>query len=331
MRRTLVPVVPERGLRRVWSAFAVLTTALLATPAFGQAGHADSLKADSLRRFTLEPIAVSATRSDLPLTHTPNAVHLLDRSDISFGRPTMGPDEALAQVPGVYAANRYNYSVDQRISIRGFGARAAFALRGIKVLMDGIPQTLPDGQGQLTNLELGEADRIEVLRGSSSALFGNAAGGVISVWTDPVPPRSVSEEIKITGGTFDTGLDRGWTKWIATTRARVGQGAAQLSLSRLAFSGERQHSDADLRNLNTHLAVPLGNGWSLNALVDAGDDPKAGNPGALTAVEMARNRDSAAAVNLTTRAGKDVSQVQGGATLRRRFASGGEARWSRPA
>src|SRR2546430_10487315 len=122
MRRTLVPVVPERGLRRVWSAFAVLTTAPLATPAFGQAGHADSLKADSLRRFTLEPIAVSATRSDLPLTHTPNAVHLLDRSDISFGRPTMGPDEALAQVPRVYAANRYNYSVDQRISIRGFGA-----------------------------------------------------------------------------------------------------------------------------------------------------------------------------------------------------------------
>src|SRR6266403_690873 len=71
-------------------------------------------------------------------------------------------DEALANVPGVFVANRYNFSQDQRISIRGFGARSAFAVRGIKILVDGIPQTLPDGQGQLTNLELGEVDRIEI-------------------------------------------------------------------------------------------------------------------------------------------------------------------------
>src|SRR2546426_10498981 len=82
----------------------------------------------------------------------------------SRARPTWGLDEALATVPGVYAANRYNFSLDQRISIRGFGARSAFAVRGIKVLLDGIPQTLPDGQGQLTNVELGAVDRIEVLR-----------------------------------------------------------------------------------------------------------------------------------------------------------------------
>src|SRR5207247_10497382 len=198
--------------------------------------------ADSLRVYTLPPAVVSVTRGNPPINRIPQAVQLVDKTEISRARPTSRLGAALAQVPGVYAANRYNYSVDQRISIRGFGARAAFALRGIKVLMDGIPQTLPDGQGQLTNLELGEADRIEVLRGSSSALFGNAAGGVISVWTDTVPPRSVSEEIKITGGTFDTGLDRGWTKWIATTRARGGQGAAQLALARLAFSGARQQS-----------------------------------------------------------------------------------------
>src|SRR5205085_8479498 len=113
----------------------------------------------------------------------PRSLRTVSREQISRARPTWGLDEALASVPGIFVANRYNFSQDQRISIRGFGARSAFAVRGIKILVDGIPQTLPDGQGQLTNVELGEVDRIEVLRGSSSALFGNASGGVISIWT----------------------------------------------------------------------------------------------------------------------------------------------------
>ena len=108
-------------------------------------------------------------------------------------------DELLA-LPGVFVANRYNFAQDQRLSIRGFGARSAFAVRGIKILVDGIPQTLPDGQGQLTNLELGEVDRIEVLRGSSSALFGNASGGVISVWTRPLAVQGIYTEASMVGG-----------------------------------------------------------------------------------------------------------------------------------
>src|SRR5216110_2597408 len=116
---------------------------------------------DSLRVYTLPPAVVSVTRANPPINRIPQAVQLLDKTEISRARPTWGLDEALATVPGVYAANRYNFSLDQRISIRGFGARSAFAVRGIKVLVDGIPQTLPDGQGQLTNLELGAADRIE--------------------------------------------------------------------------------------------------------------------------------------------------------------------------
>src|SRR5881296_3365301 len=159
--------------------------------------------ADSLRVYTLPPAVVSVTRANPPINRIPQAVQLVDKTEISRARPTWGLDEALATVPGVFAANRYNFSLDQRISIRGFGARSAFAVRGIKVLLDGIPQTLPDGQGQLTNVELGAADRIEVLRGSSSALFGNASGGVISIWSDPAAPRQVVQEIRFTGGTFD--------------------------------------------------------------------------------------------------------------------------------
>src|SRR5438132_14431690 len=151
-------------------------------------------------KFVLPPITVSATRSTLPLSKTPHAVQLVDKAQISGAKPTWGLDEALSNVPGVFVANRYNFSLDQRISIRGFGARSAFAVRGIKILVDGIPQTLPDGQGQLTNLELGEVDHIEVLRGSSSALFGNASGGVISIWTNPQDVEPASEEARIVAG-----------------------------------------------------------------------------------------------------------------------------------
>src|SRR6266508_4362968 len=159
--------------------------------------------ADTTKPYTLPPTTVSVTRAELPLTKVPLAIGTVDRTQISRAKPTWGLDEALANVPGVFVANRYNFSQDQRISIRGFGARSAFAVRGIKIPLDGIPQTLPDGQGQLTNLELGAADHIEVLRGSSSALFGNASGGVISVWSDPAAPRQFIQEVRFTGGTFD--------------------------------------------------------------------------------------------------------------------------------
>src|SRR5207247_6063148 len=118
-------------------------------------------------------------------------------------------------------ADRYNFSQDQSISIRGFGARSAFAVRGIKILVDGIPQTLPDGQGQLTNLELGEVDRIEVLRGSASALYGNASGGVISIWTRPHNVAHIDEEARFVAGRFDEKYGSSWNKLQTTTPERL--------------------------------------------------------------------------------------------------------------
>src|SRR5206468_2906506 len=140
--------------------------------------------------------------------------------------------------------------LDQRIAIRGAGARSAFAVRGVKILLDGIPQTLPDGQGQLTHVELGSADHIEVLRGAASALYGNASGGVISITTDTRVPDRMNGEVRIVAGSFgrgDDGSNRTWTKWQGTGHFRVGHdGGATLSLSRLSYEGERDHSAADL-------------------------------------------------------------------------------------
>ncbi|HYK82994.1 MAG TPA: TonB-dependent receptor [Gemmatimonadales bacterium] len=280
---------------------------------------------DTLRVFTLPPAVVSVTRANPPINRIPQAVTLVERTEINRARPSWGLDEALTTVPGVYAANRYNFSLDQRISIRGFGARAQFAVRGIKVLVDGIPQTLPDGTGQLTNLELGEADRIEVLRGSASALFGNATGGVISIWTDPRMPEHAQEDVTVTAGTFDRDLARNWSKWRSSTAFRLGSGSGLVTLSRLDYTGQRQHSNADLRNLNSRWHLPLANGWTLAAAADVGWDPRADNPGALTAPELAANPDAAAAINLRRNAGKDVTQGQGGVTLHRVFADGGDA------
>ena len=277
---------------------------------------------DSAPRDTLPAIIVSATRADRPLSRTAAAVTTVSRAEISTARPTWGLDEALSGVPGVVDVNRYNFSLDQRYSIRGFGAQSAFAIRGIKVLLDGIPQTLPDGQGQLTNLDLSEVDHIEVERGSASALFGNATGGVISIWTDPTATAPLTEDARVVGGRFDGG--RTWSKWTSSTRARVGEGSAMLTLSRLSYQGERDHSAADQRDVNARLKLPFGSSWSLAAVVAYGDDPRADNPGALTTAELHANADSAAPVNLTRNAGKAVSQGQGGVTLRREFTDGGE-------
>ncbi|HMA22007.1 MAG TPA: TonB-dependent receptor, partial [Gemmatimonadaceae bacterium] len=264
-------------------------------------------------------------RVELPLEKIPFSIHRVDRHQISRARPTWGLDEALVTVPGVFVANRYNFSQDQRISIRGFGARSAFAVRGIKILVDGIPQTLPDGQGQLTNLELGEVDRIEVLRGSASSLFGNASGGVISIWTRTPAIESVQGEARFVGGSFGGHSGRTWNKWQSSTAMRVGGGTAQIVVSRLDYEGERDHSAADQRVLNARLRVPVADGWSLTLITDVGDNPRADNPGSLTLAELHANRDTVPALNINRNAGKNVTQIQSGATLHRSMTNGGEA------
>ena len=298
--------------------FIALTWASAASPSAAQ-------QRDTTRVDTLAPVSVTVTRAELLLARLPFAVAVVNKRDLA-ARPTWGLDEALAGVPGVFAANRYNFSVDQRLAIRGFGARSAFAVRGIKILLDGIPQTLPDGQGQLTHVDLGAADRIEVLRGSASALYGNASGGVISIWTDDRPVVRSTGDVRVVAGTFDRGFDRTWAKWQGTGRFRVGsRGAATVSLSRLSYEGARDHSAADLRALSGRLRLPLGPAWSVTALADIGDQPRADNPGALNLTELATNRDTVPPLNLATHAGKDVLQGQGGATLRGTLASGDEA------
>ncbi len=132
---------------------------------------------------TLDDVVVSASRSEQKSFDAPGSIQSVNRDVIESAGPQINISEALAGVPGINVANRNNYSQDLQISIRGFGSRAPFGVRGVRLLIDGIPQTLPDGQGQSSQFALTSADRIEVLKGPISLLYGNAAGGVVQVFT----------------------------------------------------------------------------------------------------------------------------------------------------
>ncbi len=267
----------------------------------------DSTARDSARRRPpqqLKEIEVTVTRSTEALSRVPAAVSVVGATDVRRAQPTLGLDESLNNVPGVYVANRYNFSLDQRLSIRGFGSRSNFGTRGVKILLDGVPQTLPDGQSQLTNVEFGSIDRIEVIRGSASSLYGNASGGVISLQTEPADPGPFSQYARAEGGAF------GLFKWQTRTHGRSGKASGTLSLSRTLVDGFRQQSAADLRLLNTAIDYTLSGADLLTLRFSAADNPKSQNPGALTPAEYAANPDTAARANILRGADKDAQQQQ---------------------
>lgn len=132
----------------------------------------------------LDEIVVTATRLESSVSDVARSISVADTGRIQNATQQLALDEALAGVPGLYMQNRYNFAQDLRISLRGFGARSSFGIRGIRIFVDGIPETLPDGQAQLDSIDIGSAERIEVLRGPASSLYGNASGGVIAVQSE---------------------------------------------------------------------------------------------------------------------------------------------------
>src|SRR5207302_4936101 len=130
-----------------------------------------------------DAVVITATRQPQPSLEVPASVDRIYADEIREGRPQVNLSESLARVPGIVVQNRQNYAQDLQISSRGFGARSTFGVRGIRLIADGIPASMPDGQGQAATFALGSAQRIEVLRGPFSSLYGNAAGGVISIET----------------------------------------------------------------------------------------------------------------------------------------------------
>src|SRR5262245_31613207 len=258
----------------------------------------DTTKRDTTRATRLNDLEVTVARRRDTLRELPMAAGVVTRTELGRGQATLGLDEAMTTVPGVYVANRWNYSLDQRLSIRGAGSRANFGMRGLKVYLDGVPQTLPDGQSQLTNVEFASLDRVEVLRGASSSLYGNASGGALLLNTASPSDGPSSLNARVEAGSFGT------VKWLAGGTLQSGPWSAGLQLSQFTFDGFRQNSAAESRQLAAVARRAFGTGTVVTFRVVAADNPHAENPGALTAAELAAKPDSAAAGNILRGADK---------------------------
>lgn len=275
----------------------------------------DSAAADSA--VVLAPLQVSVVRAPTALRNVPFAVSVVGAADLRRGRTTQGLDETLVEIPGVLVSNRYNQSLDQRVSIRGFGARSAFGVRGVKVLLDGIPQTLPDGQGQLTNIDLAAVSSIEVLRGSASSLFGNASGGVIDVRTaDPDITRPDGFG-RVTTGAY------GLVKWGGGVSLPAGRGTVGVTGSQTTLDGFREHSESDQRQFGLRVAQQVTPATALRLSAHVADAPVLDNPGSLNLSELAQDPAMANPRNVDADAGKSVTQGQVGVSVEHVMGNGG--------
>lgn len=257
----------------------------------------------------LPPITVTITRAAEAADRAPFAITVLRSGDLALADPGLSLAAALAGVPGVASQNRYSLARDESLVIRGFGARSAFGIRGVRVLLDGIPQTLPDGQGQLTNVDLRRVHRAEVLRGATSGLHGNASGGVVSLSSDYARPARVAPDARLLAGSQDlVVLDAG-------AAAPLGAGTLLLDASRHAGRGHREQDRFEIWRAGARGAMPVGAGTRVIAVAHVARMPEAQDPGALNAAELAANPAGANPANISVNAGKAVTQAQGGVTL----------------
>ncbi|WP_431194643.1 TonB-dependent receptor domain-containing protein, partial [Achromobacter insuavis] len=254
------------------------------------------------------PVVVSGTRIGLSPLETPASVDIVEGAAMRRGQPGINLSEGLAGVPGLQIQNRQNYAQDLQLSSRGFGARSTFGVRGVRLYVDGIPATMPDGQGQTSNIDIGSLDRVEVLRGPYSALYGNSSGGVILAYTeDGAVPSAI-------GASAWAGGDHTWRYGAKASGASGGMDYV-LDLSRMTTDGYRDHSAARKNLGNAKLGVQLDDASRLTIVANS-VDLTAQDPLGLTHAQFQdAPRSADLAAQYDTR--KTVRQTQGGLVYER--------------
>jgi iron complex outermembrane receptor protein len=243
----------------------------------------------------------------------PYAISVVGRENLRSAGPMINLSEALAQVPGLVVNNRSNYAQDLQISSRGFGARAGFGVRGIRLYTDGIPASGPDGQGQVSAFDLSGAQRIEVLRGPNSVLYGNSSGGVIALFSAPV--KQPEAEAGLDLGSFGLKQAR------ATLGAPLGNGLEmRMSVASMQVTGFRPQSAAERTTGNLRL------GWrgehdTVTLLVNDFDQPAQDALG-LSRTQFDANPLQTTQVALDFNTRKNSHQTQAGAHWRHSFDDG---------
>jgi iron complex outermembrane recepter protein len=258
------------------------------------------------------PVVVTATRIGSDPLNLPMAISLVDAEAINEAQLQVNVSESMQRVPGVNAQNRNNYAQDVQLSVRGFGARASFGVRGVKLLTDGIPASQPDGQGQVSHFSLGSAERIEVLRGPFSALYGNASGGVIQIFTEPgVAPNSITAGLA--AGSNET------LRYAFKANGRAGAVGYVAQMDRFETDGPRPQSSAFRIGANAKLDWNIGEQTTATVLGNHVNLPEAQDPLGLTQAEFIANINQVTPAALQFNTRKDVLQTQGGARVVHRF------------
>ena len=258
---------------------------------------------------SLGPVVVSATRTEAQVLDVPASVDRVEGDDLRLGRAQVNLSEGLGAVPGLLARDRQNYAQDVQISVRGFGARASFGIRGVRVYVDGIPATLPDGQGQVSHVDLASAERIEVLRGPFSALYGNSSGGVLQVFTEE---GRGAPRLRLDTAAGSDGLLRFGLKASGNTGVNDSGVGYVLSASRFTTDGYREHSAARRMLANAKLTLRPHEDGKLTLVANRVLLPQAQDPLGLTRAQAAadpRGVDAAARA-FDTR--KTMDQTQAG-------------------
>lgn len=307
-RPTCRPV--DRCQPLAWAARVACLPALALAGGLGAPGMA---AADAGGEPT-EQVVVTGSILQRVVEDAPYAITVIDRDTFRQAGPMVNLSEALARVPGLVVNNRSNYAQDLQISARGFGARAGFGVRGLRLYTDGIPATGPDGQGQVAHFDLAGAQRVEVLRGPFSVLYGNSSGGVISLVSAPARRSEVEGEIDV--GSF------GFRQVRAGLGTPLGEGwDLRVGASAMRIDGFRPQSEAERQLANVRLGWQGGSDRVL-LLANHYRQP-AQDPLGLTRAQWEEDPTQTTAVAEDFNTRKDADQTQLGASWRHAFAGQG--------
>ena len=292
------------------SPLVIVLAALIAAPSVGAGALPEDVSADIPLTIT-----ITSGRMEQALENQTGAVSVVEPSQDESADPASGLGDLLDPVPGLFAASRFNGAQDLRLSVRGFGARGNFGIRGIRILLDGFPLTLPDGQSALDDLDPGLIGRAEVRRGPAGSLYGSSAGGVISLESadlfarpGPVAGASVGSYGSYEGRIGYNGI--------------FGDQALGSEASLRHSNGYRDHSKQEHRLVTLRYQGGVPGGDSLYAFLTGVDSPYALDPGGLTEAEAANDRRAASPLNRAFDAGEEVRQLRAGVAFARPAGSG---------
>lgn len=269
--------------------------------------HFSWAQIDSLSVIQLEEVELKSIQLTTPIEQFPAAIYQKEIPVLWQGAQT-SLQEYIEDLPGLISFNRTNYAQDLRISIRGFGSRAAFGIRGIKLIVDGIPETTPDGQGQLDNLPLGILSSIEILRGPSAVRFGNAAGGVLAINTiDEVKENFHQFGLRI--GSY------GAQQAQFTAGLKKEKTTAIFYLNHAKAKGYRENSGYETNLFNVKVKHRFSPFLCTIAQFNATKSPYAQDAGGQTLDDITNNRRAARDRNLQYQTQESITHLKSGATV----------------